>query len=87
MITRHMRTHTRYELQESTSIDEVVTNVVADDQGGGDRMPALRATREGEVRGVWDYVVVELMAGGSLADLLRRKSRGAFPWRARLALC
>ena len=35
MITRHMRTHTRYELQESTSIDEVVTNVVADDQGGG----------------------------------------------------
>ena len=35
MITRHMRTHTRYELQESTSIDEVVTNVAADDQGGG----------------------------------------------------
>ena len=40
MITRHMRTHTRYELQESTSIDEVVTNVVADDQGvaGGQGM-------------------------------------------------
>ena len=38
------------------------------------------------MRGVWDYVVVELMAGGSLADLLRRKTRGAFPWRARLAL-
>ena len=35
MITRHMRTHTRYELHESTSIDEVVTNAATDDQGGG----------------------------------------------------
>ena len=60
-----------------------------DQDGGGDgpqTLPAIRETCKNEVRGVWDFVVVELMAGGSLADLLRRKTRGAWPWRERLAL-
>merc|ERR1711969_330911 len=54
---------------------------------GPPTLPVVRATREGEVRGVWDFVVVEFMIGGSLADLLRRKTQG-WPWSGRLrALC
>ena len=67
-----------------------------DEDGGGWNgrapLPVLRAMREGEVFNVADFVVVELMEGGSLADVIRRKAiataaLGAkeWPWRARLA--
>ena len=49
-------------------------------------LPRLRATRDGDDR-VWDYVVVEFMPGGSLANLLEQHAQpapGTSPRRERL---
>ena len=46
--------------------------------------PPLRATRDGDEK-VWDYVVLELMTGGSLTDLLDRAKAAPkrWPWSRR----
>ena len=58
-------------------------------QLGPESAGRLRPPRDGDDR-VWDYVVVEFMPGGSLADLLDRAQAAParWPWRARLrVLC
>ena len=79
------------------ALQDRVNELVEPSAGGGPPpLPRLRATRDGDEK-VWDYVVVEFMPGGSLADLLRDRAGGRggggggraprrWPWRARLAV-
>lgn len=64
----------------------------------GDTAPVTRllSMRAGDVRGVWDFVVLELALGGSLASVIKRKrvscgracasTEAVWPWCERLAL-
>ena len=60
--------------------------------GGGDGrapLPMLRDMREGEARNVADFVVIELMARGSLHDVIQHhaiNSDDAWPWSERLRM-
>ena len=52
-------------------------------EGASSSLPVVRAIREGEAEDavvVWDFVVLELMASGSLRDLLERKAAAGETW-------